>query len=487
VLPLLVALWQTDATVRAGITQQIQTTWLGTATAGMLTGGELSLDARAQDAETAYDLRAAGRYAHMFAIAPAGDAGPRAGNLGLSILGGAGYQLSPRARITIDALGVVTSRFGMPALEGPALIDPFLSGNRVAYTAGSGLTLTTSPSKRETLRLGAGYQQDGGIAAEVPEAVGVNPRTGRAEAAWGWDAGPDDTITPELRLSLTHYEHAILDVELHRGRADVRAGTASLGLMHAFDRRIAGTASLGLTVAGISLAETGAAPALVASPDARASLSCLGKRWRVAADYAFAFTSLGARVAFGRQHTAGVDLSMLPLPGGQSRDLVLHATARIALGTAEIALPAAPGSTAPAGTGTITTTILVAGGLAEVPIARGVAFTGGVDLLLSRGTIDPAPIGGSPGPQLGAILSFGIAGTLSTDPARTVRPDPQAEEDQARARARGVVDPADRRVDRDRWDGARRGEGDPELLDTDREDERERAKERANDRDPEHD
>ena len=98
---------------------------------------------------------------------------------------------------------------------------------------------------------------------------------------------------------------------------------------------------------------------------------------------------------------------------------------------------------------------------------RGVAFRGGLDLQLAHGAIEPAPRGGSPGVQLQTVVLFGIAGTLSTDPARTVRMDPLDEE---QARERAAPGAWQRVEDRAREYRPRRGDAaDPEGIDDDRE------------------
>jgi hypothetical protein len=131
-----------------------------------------------------------------------------------------------------------------------------------------------------------------------------------------------------------------------------------------------------------------------------------------------------------------------------------------------VAIPAPIGSATPPGRGWLTTTSAALGVLVEAPIARGLSFRTGLDLQLARGTIDPAPSGGSPGMALQAIALIGIAGTLSTDPARAVRKDP-LEEEQARERAEPGA--WQRMDDRAREYQPRRGDGaDSDVIDSDR-------------------
>jgi hypothetical protein len=176
--------------------------------------------------------------------------------------------------------------------------------------------------------------------------------------------------------------------------------------------------------------------------------------------------SLGPRIAYGQQHGVAAELALRPVQGVKWRDLRLLATTRLAHVTAEVAVRAAAGSGAPAGKGWVTTTTVAAGVLVEMPLARGLSLRSGIDLQLGRGAIDPAPLGGSPGIQLQTVVLIGIAGTLSTDPARTVRKDPLEEEQERERMQPGAWQ---RMEDRTREYRPRPGDGsEPDVIDTDR-------------------
>ena len=465
-LPILVALWQTDATVQGAIEEQIQTSFVGAGSGALLTGGDLAFDATATGTSTAWGIRAGGRYAHALGFSYAAGAQAPTSNGAFHLAGTGSWQVTPRAQISVDTQGSIASRFGLRVIDGATAIDPFQVGNRLTYQLSGGASLFASVGKRGSLRLSSGYGQEGGLAADYAAAVGLDARTVRGEIGWGWDLGQSDTIVPELRIAHTHFEHALLDVDLRRGRVDTTAVTARVGDTHAFSRRLVLDVSAGATLARSIVLEP-ESETVAAAPEAHVGLSWVGRWARATGSYTLAFASLGPRLAYGQQHALLAELSLRPVSGAAWRDLLVHATARFTHGAAEVAVPAAPGSGAPAGRGWMTTTTAAAGALVEVPLLRGVSLRGGVDLQLARGALDPAPIGGSPGLQLQAVALIGIAGTLSTDPARTVRKDP-LEEEQARERAQPGA--WQRMEDRTREYRPRSGDAaDPDLIDSDRE------------------
>lgn len=465
-LPILVALWQTDATLQGALEEQVQTSFVGAGAGALLTGADLAFDASATGASTTWGLRAGGRYAHALGFSYAEGAEAPTSNGSFHLAGTGSWQVTPRAQIGVDAQGSIASRFGLRVIDGPTLLDPFQVGNRLTYQLGGGASLFASVGKQGSLRLSSGYAQEGGLAADFAQAVGLDARTVRGEIGWGWDLGPSDTLVPELRIVQTHFEHALLDVDLHRGRADTTAVTARVGDTHVFSRRLTLDASVGATLARSRVLEP-AATSVAAAPEAHVGLSWVGRSARATGSYTLGFASLGPRLAYGQQHALLAELSLRPVSGAMWRDLLVHATARFTHGAAEVAVPAAPESGAPAGRGWLTTTTAAVGALVEVPLLRAVSLRGGFDLQLARGAVDPAPVGGSPGLQLQAVALIGIAGTLSTDPGRTVRKDP-LEEEQARERAQPGA--WQRLEDRAREYRPRSGDAaDPEWIDSDRE------------------
>lgn len=466
-LPIHVALWQTDATVQGAIEEQIQSSLVGAAAVGLLTGGDLTLDAGAVGASSIWALRTDARYAHALGLSFAGGAAAPNDTGSFHLAGTGAWQMTPHVQLAFDTQGSIASRFGMRAIEGATAIDPFQAGNRITCAFGSGAGVFAGVGKRSSLRLGGGFSQEGGLAADVPDAVGLDAFTVRGEMGWGREIGARDTIVPELRIAATHFEHAILDVNLHRGRLDTAALTARVGDTHAFSRQFTADVSAGATVTRSEMPLSGASLTFTAAPEAHVGLAWVGRASRASASYSLGFASLGPRVAYGQQHSVAAELALRPVSGAAWRDLLVHATARFAHGAAAVAIPAPVGSGQPSGRGWVTTTSVAAGALVDVPLLRGVALRGGVDLQLARGAIDPAPVGGSPGVQLQTVVLIGIAGTLSTDPARMVRKDP-LEEEQERERAEPGA--WQRLEDRAKEYRPRRGDAaDPEGIDGDRE------------------
>jgi len=466
VLPILVALWQSDATVRGAIEEQIQASFVGAGSFALLTGGDLALDAAANSASSTWGIHAGGRFAHALGLSLAGGAATPTANGSFNAAGTGAWQLTPRAQLSVDMQGSIASRFGVRAVEGATAIDPFQVGNRLTYGLGGGASLAAIVSRRSTLRIASGYAQEGGLAADVADAVGLDASTVRGEVGWGWEVGDRDTIVPELRVAQTHFEHAILDVDLHRGRVDTTAVTARVGDAHAFSRRLSADVSAGVTLTRSAMTLPEASIRVAASPEVRLGITWVGHRARASGSYSFGVGSLGPRIAYGQQHSVAAELSLRPVQGAAWRGLRLLATTRFAHGTAEVAVRPPASSGAPATKGWVTTTTVAAGVLVEMPLARGLALRSGLDLQLARGAIDPAPLGGSPGIQLQTVALIGITGTLSTDPARTVRKDP-LEEEQERERAQPGA--WQRMEDRARAYRPRPGDGSaPEVIDADR-------------------
>lgn len=464
-LPILVALWQTDATLQGAIEEQIQASFVGTGSSALLTGGDLALDAGAISANSTWGLHAGGRFAHALGLSLAGGAAAPTANGSFSAAGTGAWQLTPRAQLSLDAQGSIASRFGVRSVSGATAIDPFQVGNRLTYGLGGGASLSAIVSRRSTLRIASGYTQEGGLAAEVADAVGLDASTVRGEVSWGWEVGSRDTIVPELRVAQTHFEHALLDVDLHRGPVDTTAVTARVGDTHAFSRRLTANVSGGVTLMRSVMPRPEASIVVAASPEARVGLTWVGRRARASGSYSLGVGSLGPRIAYGQQHGVAAELSLRPVQGVTWRDLRLLATARFDYGTAEVAIRAAAGSGVPVVRGWVTTTTVAAGVLVEAPLARGLALRSGIDLQLGRGTLDPAPPGGAPGIQLQTVALIGIAGTLSTDPARTVRKDPLEEEQERERMQPGAWQ---RMEDRTREYRPRPGDGsEPDVIDTD--------------------
>ncbi len=451
-IPLPFALWDTDATARIAIQQSIQASATSLGSGAALTGGELDVDATAARPRATYSATAHLQYARAFELALGGGAGPPSDELDADAATSAAWTLSKAATLELTTEGSLATTTGVRADTRLIDLDPWLFGQRLEYAGGSDLTLSLEPWARTSLSVDGGYLQTGGLAADSPAAVGADTREIHGGVSPSFELGPRDTLTPEVRYVYTHYDHALLDTDLHRGPADIHTVSFTTSASHQVAPGLRVTAMGGVSV-GTPMPLLGAGGAVVA-PDAGLKLRWTGRRARITARYTYAYTSLGPRIGYGQRHGALVRLDLRPAEGARNRDLTLRATVRFAHGLAPLAAdpdlqPPWERPRVPAA-GTLTTTTLAAGTRVELPIVRGLALTTGADLLFVRGVLDPAPAGGD---RLGVtgILTVGLAGTVSTDPRRTVTRDLTAEHDEDERRA---PEPAQREEDRPDGDDA---------------------------------
>lgn len=458
-LPFLLPLWETDATVRAAVEQSVQASVTSLGSGAVRVGGELGCDAQAVGLRAIYTAQAHAEYARAFDVALGGGTGAPADDLDADATLGATWTLSPRTMLDLETEGSLATTYGVRADTRLIELDPFLFGQRLEYAAGGDLSLSIDPSRLAGITVEGGYLQAGAIAADSPAAVGVDTHEAHAGASWSWDLGPRDTLTPALRYAYTHYYHALLDTDFLRGEADIHTVALTASASHEIARGFRGTVTAGASV-GTPMPLLGSRRAVIA-PDAGLSLRWTGRRARVTARYAYAYTSLGSRIGYGQQHHITVRLDVRPREGARYRDLALRGTLRFAHGTAPLAgdadTLAVPGMGAalPA-TGTLTTTTLAAGTRVDVPLVRGLAFTAGVDLRAVRGTLDPRPHGGASTGGVMGIFTVGLAATVSTDKRRTVMHDPEAEQEETARRAPGPGGADERREDRSTGDDERR-------------------------------
>ena len=449
-IPLPFALWDTDATLRVAVQQSVQASATSLGSGAALVGGEIGADARAASKRATYSVEAHAQYSRAFEIALGGGAGPPADELDADAAASAAWTLSPTATLTLDTAGSLATTTGLRADTRLIELDPFLFGQRLEYAAGADLAVSLGPSARTGVNIDGGYLQSGALAADSTAAVGVDTHEAHGGASYSYDLGPRDTLTPELRYAYTHYYHALLDTDLHRGPADIQTLTLTVAASHEITRGLRATATGGISV-GTPMPTLASRRAVVA-PDAGLKLRWTGRRARVTARYTYGYTSLGPRIGYGQQHHALVRIDVRPAEGARYRDLALRGTVRFAHGLAPIAAdpdleppwerPAIPA------TGRLTTTTLAAGTHVDVPIFRGLAFTTGADLLFVRGVVDPAPPGGRDRVGLTAILTAGLAATVSTDRRRTVTRDPEAEQEEEGRRAPVEAGPDERSEDR---------------------------------------
>jgi hypothetical protein len=437
-LPFLIPLWESDATLRAGIEQSVQASVTPLGSAALLAGASLSGEARAASPRAAYLAELYAEYAHAFDIGAG--AGPPSYNLDADASLSAVWTTSPRSSLALETEGSLATTYGVHADTRLIELDPFLYAQRLEYALGHTLTWTHELTPRTSFSLEGGYLQTGALAAEsipslhVPPAVGVDTHEAHAALGWSRDLGPRDSLSPELRYTFTHYDHALLDTRFDRGPADVHLVTLSAGETHEFSRGLTAGVVGGISVGSAMPLVHAGAP--VVAPDAGLTLRWTGRRARLTARASYAYTSLGPRIGFGQEASARLNYDLRPRDGASYRDLLLHATLRFAHGAAPLAAdpdPVLPGTPPPPANGILTTTTVAAALRAEIPLRPGLAFTAGNELAMVRGVVDPAPAWGQTSPELLATITLGLAFTVSTDKRRTVPPDPEAgQEEEAR-------------------------------------------------------
>ncbi|MGK3983177.1 hypothetical protein WME99_09055 [Sorangium sp. So ce136] len=456
-------MWDSDVTAQAAVEQSVASNVADMGTGALMAGVAGSVEGALRGATSRYGFGLDGSYERIFQVSLGSALRPApSDSVSARLGGGAGWALSPAADLSMSAASYLATRLGVRAADALAARDPFLSGDRLQYTLSGGPALSIAPSRRSAVRLGAGYEQAGALSADDPAAVGVDAHTGHAEVSTSIDLGALDTLTPELHYEVTQYHHALLDTELTRGAARVHAGAALLSESHELTRNASMRVSGGVTVA--SPPPVLSSRDAVIAPAARAGLTYVAERYRLTAEYAYAYTSLGPRIGFGHEHEASLEASFRPVRGGATRDLVVTGLARFSSGSAPVAanppLHLAPGAPAPSREGSLSTITALAGAEIAYPLARGVALRGGVDLEYVRAALDPAPRAGEIGGSLRSIVSAGISGTLSTDRHRTLRRDPDTAWDDERRDAMihgmpsGRWQPPEPDRDRDDLDGA---------------------------------
>ncbi|AUX42912.1 hypothetical protein SOCE26_043500 [Sorangium cellulosum] len=423
VLPML----DSDVTARAAVEQSMASSVGGAGAGALMAGVEGAVEGALRGAMSRYDFRLDGSYERVLQVSPGPVGSAPSDSVSARLGGGAGWTLSRSADLSLATAGYLATRLGVRAADALAARDPFLSGNRLQYTLSGAPALAIAASRRAAVHVGVGYDQAGALSADDPEAAGVDAHTGRADASASVEIGPREALTPELRYEVTQLYHAVLDTELTRGPAQVHTGSALLAASRDLTRNVSTRVAGGLTVA--SPPPVLSSRHAVIAPAARVGLTWLAERYRLTADYTYAYTSLGPRIGFGHEHEASIEASLRPLRGGAHRDLLVTGVVRLSTGSAPVAanppLQPSPGAPAPPGEGSLSTTTALAGAQIEVPLSRGVALRGGLDLEYVRAALDPAPAAGQPGGSLRAILTAGLSGTLSTDPHHTLRRDPE--------------------------------------------------------------
>jgi hypothetical protein len=418
--------WEGDATAQVAVEASAVT---GVSSTNGYALALAAASARSQLAmrspRTFFTFDASGRYGRALAVT---QTAPPPTDVSGALATRGDFVTSPRTALSFSADGFLASRLGLRVDNDLAARDPFLR-NRLVYTVGGRMGFTAVTSPRGTFQLEGGYAQAGALAADSPDAVGLDSHAAHASAAYNYDLTPTDRIGPLVRLTFTHFEHALLDTDLRRGPADVTAATAVGTYHHSFTGRLEGLANLGVTVATpppiLQDADT------VVAPEVRLGTTYFGRRYRSAATYNYSYRSLGPRIGFGYEHGATIEISGRPRDGREFRDVRLNAMGRFRYGTAPLAasprlgLPPEEASQE----GSLSTTGFAAGGGIEVPLAVGLMFTARLDLELITARLDPAPAGVNPAPMLRSMLTIALTAIGSTDPMRRVPRDPEANAD----------------------------------------------------------
>jgi hypothetical protein len=454
-LPVLVLAWETAATARAAVEESVQAPLSPIGAPALLSGGELSGDARAAGKRSTYEIFARARYGRALTLAAGGAPDDSVDAEGST---SATWTLGPLATLALTGQTALATTWGVRTESLLPSPDPFLDARRLEYSFGGDLTWSFTPSPRMETTLDGGYAQEGALASDVEGTVGADSREAHLGIAHSFDVAPRISISPEIRYSFTRYEHALLDVERHRGRALVHGVTLSLGGARELTPHLRLTGSLGVTVASpMPIADTDAP---VIAPEAALGLRYRGRRADLTARWASSYTSLGPRIGQGYQHGATLKVTAWPFAARSARGAVLRGQVRATHGAAPIGAdppPPMPGLPPPPSTATLVTTKVAARATLEIPIARGWAVTTGLDLAFSRGRMSPAPAGSEPRTALTGMLTLGLARTWSTDNRRLFPPAPGEDRDiEGRRAARG--DAGARSEDRTRIDVGRSAE-----------------------------
>lgn len=473
-LPFLLPLWETDATLRAAAQESVQASVTSLGSGAALTGGDLTLDARAASPRAAYLALIHANYAHAFDLTVGSGAGPPSYNLDADTALSATWTPSPRTFLSLESEGSLATTLGIHADTRLLALDPFLFGQRLDYAWGHTLSFSVGATPRSSLTVECGYLQTGALAAEsavippadqasglpaarrlrrLPAPVGVDTHEVHASISPSHDVDARDAITPELAYTYTHYNHALLEPDLSTGRgpADIHTVTLSAAASREITRQLTAGATLGLSVGNAMPALHSGHPVL--SPDAGLQIRWTGKRGRVTARAAYGYTSLGPLVGHGQQATANLKIDLRPWDGARRRDLLLHGALRFSHGGAPLGAdpqPLIPGLPVLPASAVLTATTLAARTRVDIPIRRGLALTTGGELAFARGVIDAPPPAGQDSRELRVTFTLGLAATLSTDRRRTVPRDPEADAEEAARRTPPAAAPGARWEDRTR-------------------------------------
>lgn len=423
-LPFYLPLWETDATLRVIAQESVRASLISAGSLASLTGGEVTCEARAVGPRSLFTVEAHARYARAVDISASEGLGPPSDDVSADVAASASIETSPLSSLTLDLHGSLATPLGTRADTLSLTLDPFLDAQRLEYAMGADLTYSLTATPRSDLSLDAGVAQGGALAADIPGAVGADSREAHGGISVSLDAGPRTSFTPELRYTFTHYTHALYDLDMRRGPADVHEATWSLGASRKLSQELSATAGAGVTMASPMPYLHTRGPLF--SPEVSLGLRYRRPRAQITARYGYVYSSLGPSVGHGQQHSATV--RVLAWPFAHARDVVFDGRARVTHGAMPLA--ADPESPALPADGVLNTTKVTVRASLEIPIGRRFAVLPGFNLSLSHGVVTPASERGER-VAVTATLTLGLAATLSTDKRRLKPRSPGADEDDA--------------------------------------------------------
>lgn len=326
----------------------------------------------------------------------------------------------PTVNLAFSADGFISSRIGLRASDELVLRDPF-SANRVldGWSAQSSIMARATPTS--ALRFDLRYAQMGAIAADVPAAVGIDTHAITATASATIQVSRRFFTGPVTRIGLTHFNHALVDVNFSRGPADVASlavlGFARLDMTPKTRVSLTAGATFASAPPGIEDRKT------IVSPDVRLEVRSMGGRTGATLVLAFGYQAVGPRIGFGTDYSGLLDVWARPFRGSDRRDVYLHCIARARAAQSLLVLPANAATSADA-SGTLSTRSGALGISMSRAHALGWFSNAGVDFELVSARVEPEAIGGDPPISYRVLFSVGIAASVSTDRRRLLARDP---------------------------------------------------------------
>lgn len=320
---------------------------------------------------------------------------------------------SPRTNVVFLADGFVSSRIGLRATDELAVRDPF-SVSRILDGWSLQNSLSGRLTTRSSVRVDLRYGQMGAVWADLPNAIGIDTHAILGTAAANFQVSRRFASGPIARLGWTHFNHALLDTDFHRGPAEVTA----LSVLGYGRYELTPTMRASL-VAGVTIASAppGAKDVkTIASPDVRLEMRSLGRRIAAMGAISFGYQSLGPRIGFGLDYSGLADVWIRPFRGRSQRDVLVHCVARSRWAHALL----------PSGKGNVTTTAFAAGAAISAPVHLGWQINAGVDVEFLSMHVDPLPNRGDPPTAFRTLFTIGLSASTSTDPGQLLPRDPLA-------------------------------------------------------------